>query len=60
MLILNAVTKLFKKAVIDKATLAIFLIVALGSYLTPLSPVAFVIFAAAAGIALKQMGGKKA
>ena len=59
-LIFNAVTKLFKKAVIDKATMVIFLIVALGSYFTPLSPVVFVVFAAAAGIALKQMGGNKA
>jgi len=59
-LILNAVTKLYKKAVIDKATLGIFLLVALGSYLTPLSPVAFVVFAAAAGIILKNMGGHKA
>ena len=59
-LIFNAVVKLYKKAVIDKATLAIFLLVALGSYLTPLSPVVFVVFAASAGIIIKNMGGKKA
>lgn len=59
-LILNAVVKLFRKAVVDKATLAIFLLVALGSYFTPLSPVVFVVLAAAVGIALKSIGGKKA
>lgn len=58
-LICNAVAKLFKKAVIDKITLAIFLIVALGSYFTPLSPVVFVLLAGAAGIAIRMLGGKK-
>jgi chromate transporter len=58
-LILNAVVKLFKKAVVDLPTLAIFLVVVLGSTLTPLSPVVFVLVAAAVGIALKVMGGKK-
>ena len=59
-LILNAVVKLYRKAVVDKATFVIFLLVALGAYLTPLSPVLFVVLAAAAGIALKALGGKKA
>ena len=58
-LILNAVVKLFKKAVVDLPTLAIFLVVVLGSTFTPLSPVVFVLIAAAVGIALKVMGGKK-
>ncbi|MBO5892439.1 MAG: chromate transporter [Oscillospiraceae bacterium] len=58
-LICNAVVKLFKKAVIDKVTLAIFLIVALGSYFTSLSPVIFVLLAGAAGIAIQMVGGKK-
>ncbi len=58
-LILNAVVKLFKKAVFDKVTLGIFLIVALGSCFTPLSPVVFVIFAAVVGIVIKTLGGKK-
>lgn len=58
-LILNAVVKLYKKAVVDKATFVIFLIVALGSYFTPLSPVIFVLTAGAIGIVLKTMGGKK-
>ena len=58
-LITNAVVKLFKKAVVDKVTLAIFLAVALGSTLLDLSPVIFVILAAVAGITIKAMGGKK-
>ena len=58
-LICNAVVKLFKKAVIDKVTFAIFLIVALGSYFTPLSPVVFVLLAGAAGILIRALGGKK-
>ena len=58
-LILNAVMKLYKKAVVDKATFAIFLLVALGSYFLPISPVVFVIVTAIAGIVLKSMGGKK-
>ncbi len=57
-LILNAVVKLYKKAVLDKPTLAIFLAVAMGSYfITSLSPVVFVVLAAAAGILLKNLGG---
>lgn len=53
-LILNAVVKLYQKAVTDKPTLIIFLAVALGSYFSPLSPVEFVVLAAAAGIVLKN------
>ena len=59
-LITNAVVKLFKKAVVDKITLVIFLVVALGAFLLDISPVIFVLIAAAAGIILKNMGGKKA
>ena len=59
-LILNAVVKLWKKAVVDKITLVIFLLVAVGGYFTPISPVVFVVAAAIAGIVLKSMGGKKA
>ncbi len=58
-LILNAVVKLFKKAVVDLPTLMIFLIVALGSIFIDVSPVIFVLLAAVAGIALRAMGGKK-
>ena len=56
-LIVNAVTKLYKKAVVDKLTFIIFLLVALGSSLLDLSPVVFVVIAAAAGIALQAKGG---
>lgn len=59
-LILNAVMKLLKKAVVDKWTLFIFAIVALGSLLLPISPVIFVLFAGVAGVLLKTIGGKKA
>lgn len=58
-LILNAVVKLYKKAVVDKFTFLLFLLVALGSCFTPLSPVVFVIFAAVVGILLKTLGGEK-
>ncbi len=58
-LILNAVVKLYKKAVVDKATFLIFLAVTLGSTFTAVSPVVFVLAAAAAGIGLQIMGGKK-
>ena len=58
-LIFNAVVKLFKKAVIDKFTLGIFLIVALGSCLTDISPIIFVIISAIASIVIKVLGGKK-
>lgn len=58
-LILNAVIKLFKKAVIDKYTFCIFLVVLAGSVFTSLSPVIFVILAAIAGVAIKVLGGAK-
>ncbi|MBQ8802589.1 MAG: chromate transporter [Tyzzerella sp.] len=58
-LIFNAVTKLLKKAIIDKFTFVIFLAVTLGSCFSNLSPVIFVIFAAVAGIMIKTLGGKK-
>ena len=58
-LILNAVVKLFKKAVIDAPTMAVFLAVALGSSFTHLSPVVFVLAAAVLGILLKNVGVRK-
>lgn len=59
-LIFNAAVKLLKKAVIDKPTLVIFLLVMVGSlWISWLSPVVFVVLAAAAGIVIKQMEGKK-
>ena len=53
-LIFNAVVKLYKKAVVDKVTLAIFLAVALGAYFTAVSPVVFVVIAAVLGIVVKN------
>ena len=58
-LIANAVVKLYKKAVVDIPTFIIFLLVAVGSILLPVSPVIFVLIAAVAGIILKALGGKK-
>ena len=58
-LIFNAVVKLWKKAVVDKATLAIFLAVFLLSVFLDVSPVVFVVLSAAAGIALTRMGGAR-
>lgn len=58
-LIFNAVMKLLKKAIIDKFTFLIFLVVMLGSCFTHLSPIVFVIISAIVGIILKTLGGKK-
>lgn len=57
-LILNAVVKLYKKAVVDKVTATIFLAVTLLAFLTSLNPVLFVLAAAVIGIALNLKGGK--
>ncbi|MEE1086745.1 MAG: chromate transporter [Schaedlerella sp.] len=58
-LIFNAVVKLFKKAVIDKFTMFLFFLIALGSCFTDLSPVIFVIFAAITAVIRKNLGGEK-
>ena len=58
-LILNAVVKLLKKAVVDVPTGIIFGLVALCSILFDLSPVIFVLIAAALGILLKVLSGRK-
>ena len=58
-LICNAVVKLYKKAVVDKLTLALFLVIALGSYFLPVSPVVFVVLSALVGIAVKNWGVRK-
>ena len=55
-LIFNAVLKLWKGAVKDKAALVLFLIVFVLSLFFDVSPIVFVIFCAAAGIALTGMG----
>lgn len=59
-MILNAVMKLWKKSVVDKTTLLIFILVFLGSVLTSWSPVVFVIITAVAGILLQLWRCKKA
>ena len=55
-LIFNAVLKLWKKAVVDKITLVLFLGVFLLSVFFDISPIVFVVFCAAAGIVLTRMG----
>ena len=56
-LIINAVWKLLKTSVVDKATCAIFIAVALCSYLLGVSPVVFVLATGALGIALQVRKG---
>ena len=58
-LIVNAVVKLYKKAVVDIPTLTIFILVAIGSVFLNVSPVIFVVLAAFAGLILTALGGKK-
>ncbi|MEY8394913.1 chromate transporter [Lachnospiraceae bacterium 45-P1] len=58
-LIFNAVVKLWKKSVVDKITLLIFLAIFAGSALTDLSPIVFVILAGVAGIVLKNKEAQK-
>ena len=57
-LVFNAVMKLWKKAVVDKKTLVIFLIVLIGNFVFDVAPTIFVIFAALAGIFLKNKEAK--
>ncbi|MBQ9404636.1 MAG: chromate transporter [Synergistaceae bacterium] len=53
-LIFNAVTKLFKSAIIDKKTLCIYIAILAGSFAFNISPVIFVILAGVAGVFLKS------
>ena len=55
-LILNAVTKLAKKSVVDKICLCICIVVLLLSLFTPLSPALIVVLAGAAGLIVKRTG----
>lgn len=57
-LVFNAVVKLWKKSVVDKKTLVVFLIVMLGSYFTDIAPTIFVVLACVTGIVLKNMEAK--
>ena len=59
-LILNAIVKLLQKAVVDIPTFLIFLAVTAGALFLNISSVIFVLLAAAIGILLKALGGKKA
>ena len=58
-LVLNAVKTLWKKGVIDKATLVIAAVVFLGMLLSNISPILFVIGAGLAGWLVKKAGGAK-
>ena len=58
-LICNAVVKLWKKAVVDKVTMGIFLAVMSGSLLLDLSPVVFVVLAGVAGAVLGDLRRKQ-
>lgn len=58
-LILNAVVKLWKKSVIDKITLLIFMAVFLCSVFLDISPVIYVVLAALAGIVVKELEARK-
>ncbi len=58
-LILNAVVKLWKKAVVDKVTLGIFLAVLAGSLFLDVSPVVFVVLAGGTGALLYNLGRKQ-
>ena len=55
-LIFNAVVKLWKGAVKDKAALVLFLLVFILSIFLKISPVFYVLFCAAAGIVFTRMG----
>lgn len=57
-LIFNAVVKLWKSSVVDKATMITFIGVFLGSVLTDLSPILFVLITAVSGIIIKNLGVK--
>ena len=58
-LIANAVVKLWKKVVVDKVTLGIFLVVLAGSIFLDVSPVVFVVLAGVVGALLADMRRKQ-
>lgn len=57
-LILNAVVKLYKKAVTDRLTFLLFLLIMIGNCVLDVSPVIFIITAAGIGIVLNNLGGR--
>ena len=54
-LILNAVIKLSKNAIVDKWGVVIFIVVLIASLLTNLSPIIYIVIAAIAGIIIKNL-----
>ena len=61
-LIFNAVLKLWKKSVVDKATLVLYILILAASLFFDWSPVVFVVFAALSGIILQvylKKGGEQ-
>jgi len=57
-LILNAVLKLLKGAVVDKVTTVLFIVVACLSAFTSISPATLVVAAGIIGLVIKKMGGE--
>ena len=58
-LILNAVIKLGKSAIKDVPAFVIFLLVFAGAFLFDLSPIVYVVVAAAAGVVVNALRGRK-
>jgi len=58
-LVINAVIKLYKSAVVDKIAFLIFLAVALLMLFTNISAVVFVLAAGVLGVVIKSLGGAK-
>lgn len=59
-LIANAVMKLYRKAIIDKATMLLFLLISVGAYVSDINPVIFVVLAAVTGIVLTEKNNHSA
>lgn len=57
-LILNAVMKLWKKSVIDKMSLIIFVAIFFGMLLTDVSPILLILLAGVCGAVIKKVGGE--
>ena len=57
-LIFNAVLKLWKKAVTDKGTLAIFLLVLVMSLFLDMSPIFYVLVSGICGVVVTNLGGR--
>ena len=59
-LIFNSILKLWKSSMVDKKCLAIFLLVAVGSYFIDISPILFVVGSGILGILIQIAGRRKA